>query len=157
MATSLNADLFRQFPRLRTSKYKINSPRSFFYNCFALVVGKKKQFWWPDDEGFWPPGSRREETVAALVDVLRKHAFIECDDGDFETGYERVAIYARLGIPQHVALQPTNRSGMWVSKLGYEQDIVHELSALEGGDYGGVVRFMKRAKKRKQRGRRRSA
>ncbi len=157
MAMSLDPDVVRQFPKLRKSNHKINSSRSWYYNCFAFVVGNKKQFWWPDDEGFWPAGCRREESVGALVDVLKKFGFSECEDGNFEIGHERVAIYARAGIPQHVALQPTNRKGMWISKLGGAHDIIHELSALEDGDYGCVVEFLRRAKKHKPRGRSRSA
>lgn len=154
---SLNPDLFRQFPKLRGSKHKINSPASFQYNCFAFAIGNKRQFWWPDEEGFWPAGHRREESVEALVDVLKTFGFSECADGDFEVGHERVAIYAKAGIPQHVSLQPTNRKGMWVSKLGDLHDIIHELASLEGGDYGCIVAFLKRAKKRKPKRRQRSA
>lgn len=158
MVTPLNPELFRLFPKLRKSNHKINSSPSYYYNCFAYVVGKRKQVWWPNEHGYWPAGCSRAETVSAFVEVLKTFGFSECKNGNFEAGQERIAIYANKdGVPQHVALQPTNRKGMWVSKLGDEHDIIHELNALEDGDYGCVVKYLKRAKKRKPKGRRRSA
>jgi hypothetical protein len=37
-------------------------------------------------------------------------------------------------------------SKMWTSKMGDDEDIMHELHGLTGGDYGDVRQFMKRQK-----------
>ena len=64
---------------------------------------------------------------------------------------QKVAIFANSGVPVHIAIQPSNRRGVWQSKMGYNIDMEHDLHAIETWDgddpksqgYGKVVKFMK--------------
>ncbi|TAF36353.1 MAG: hypothetical protein EAZ69_10585 [Oscillatoriales cyanobacterium] len=47
------------------------------------------------------------------------------------------------GIPTHAARQLAN--GKWTSKLGWLEDIEHELDGLTGDRYGVVGQILKRA------------
>lgn len=85
------------------------------------------------------------------MDVLERHGFEACSNGNFERGVEKVAIFAKNGKAEHVALQRTDRNGLWLSKLGELQDVEHKLDVLEESDYGKVVRFMKRPRQRRRR------
>jgi len=97
---------------------------------------------------------QRIETIGALIEVLESLGFEKCTDGDFSPGIEKVAVFANGEMPEHVAIQPTNRNGRWVSKLGDLEDIEHELDSLNDGDYGRIVCFLHRSMKDKPRGRR---
>jgi hypothetical protein len=66
----------------------------------------------------------------------------ECENGDLEIGYQKVAIYAIGGSVKHMARQLPD--GKWTSKLGQWVDISHALSGVEGIDYGKVVQFLKK-------------
>ena len=66
-----------------------------------------------------------------------------CRSARLERGFEKIAIYARGKQPTYVAKQLTD--GRWKSKLGPEEDIVHNsLKILEGPCYVKAVRFLKR-------------
>lgn len=61
-----------------------------------------------------------------------------------EVGVERVALFAGSdGFPTHAARQLPN--GRWTSKIGFLEDIEHDLYDLEGSEYGAVVRIMRRS------------
>jgi len=90
----------------------------------------------------WLSGLPREDTVASLVAGFKVFGYDLCETGDYEHGFEKVCIYAKEGIPQHVARQLP--SGEWTSKLGRGLDITHILASLEGDLYGSPVAFMKR-------------
>ena len=67
-----------------------------------------------------------------------------CGSPEYESGYEKVAIYGKDGEWKHAARQLTE-DGTWTSKLGPEDDINHAtLEALAGATYGTVVQIMKR-------------
>jgi hypothetical protein len=70
--------------------------------------------------------------------------FENCSTDEWEPGFEKIALFARDGVPQHAARQLA--TGRWTSKLGAMEDIEHDLRDLEGTLYGSVVLFMKRAK-----------
>ncbi len=55
-----------------------------------------------------------------------------------------MAIYEQGGETQHMARQLP--SGHWTSKLGDLDDIEHDLSALEGIEYGRVAMILARKK-----------
>ncbi len=63
------------------------------------------------------------------------------DDEQLEPGYQKIALFARAGVPKHAARQLP--SGRWISKLWIE-DIEHALHDLTGMAYGTVVLVMKR-------------
>ena len=58
------------FPGLARGGYAIRSERNKHYNCIAWAAGDTLRWWWPlpanVQEGFWPAGIAREETLAAF-------------------------------------------------------------------------------------------
>jgi hypothetical protein len=73
--------------------------------------------------------------------------FSDCESGDREEGFDKVAIYVLEDKPTHVArLWVEDRA--WSSKLGEENDITHhDLDCLEGKEYGRVARILKRQRR----------
>jgi hypothetical protein len=132
------------FPNLPATGYAVTSPPTSDYNCIAWAAGVTDDWWWPDPMGvsFWPPGARREETVAAFVEAFQTLGYVACPDDRLEAGFEKVALYARGGAPKHAARQLPN--GKWTSKLGELEDVEHTLDGIAGAWYGSVVQVMKR-------------
>jgi hypothetical protein len=132
------------FPRLAGSVYSITSPVSPRYNCVSWAAEVVADWWWPDEDGVgtWPAGVPREETLAAFILAFRTLGYEPCTTAEPESGYQKVALYALGGSPTHAARQLP--SGRWTSKLGPQEDIEHELGALEGPLYGTVVQVLKR-------------
>ena len=97
--------------------------------------------------GYWPPNIPREVTLDAFVAAYRTLGYELCGHGEFEPGYQKVAIYCRLGKPTHAARQlPT---GEWTSKLGKGVDVSHEnleeLPQFPGcSSYGLPAQFLSR-------------
>lgn len=137
--------LLIDFPNLSPDECKEKSPDTTKYNCIAWAAGDNTRRWDPDpvfQNFYWPDGVPREQTIEAFVLVFEQLKYEECDTGQVESGFEKVAIYTRYTTPQHVARQLEN--GLWTSKLGDDIDINHTLSSLESDLYGTVTKFMKR-------------
>lgn len=84
-----------------------------------------------------------DETLDAFVLAYATLGYAKCDNGDLVREVEKIAIYAdHKNAPTHAALQL--KSGMWTSKMGVLNDIVHTLEGIEGRNYGHVVLFMER-------------
>jgi hypothetical protein len=132
------------FPGLRGQPYEIKSPRDQRYNCIAFAAGDTRNWWWPDAaaEDTWPAGVARVETVEAFRDAFATLGYVVCNDDQWEAGYEKIALFALVGVPKHAARQLPN--GRWTSKLGPREDIEHALHDLTGMRYGAVVLVMKR-------------
>jgi hypothetical protein len=125
----------------------VTSPPTRDYNCIAWAAGDTGHWWWPDvdpdDEAiFWPPGVVREETLAAFVAAFATLGFAPCSGEAPEPGFEKVALFARDGVPTHAARQLPD--GRWTSKLGLREDIAHDLHAVGGDLYGTVVLLLRR-------------
>ncbi len=98
---------------------------------------------------YWPVD--REETIDCFVRAFATLGYKPCETGDYELGYEKLAIYADSeGTPTHMARRSI--LGGWLSKLGDFHDIVHQrLTDVEGDtspqaqEYGLVVKFLKRS------------
>lgn len=139
------ADLGRIFPQLQPGTYSITSPASVYYNCIAWAASETDRRWWPMDapDAYWPT-AERDATVDCFIRAFTLLGYEPCDDCALELGYEKVALYATGGNePTHMARQLPN--GNWTSKLGKLEDIEHgTLSAVEGNDYGSVVRILRR-------------
>jgi hypothetical protein len=87
----------------------------------------------------------RVETIDALIKFYETFGYSETPTGEYEEGFEKIAIYATaFGKPTHAARQvgPTT----WASKLGNWYDIEHTKDAVSGGSYGEVVKYMQRPK-----------
>ena len=118
-----------------------------FYNCLAFAVDDPTKKWWPvesDDAYDWPESFPKEETRESFIRALHDFwGYDECAGGNFEDGYVKIAIYEKDNEPKHFAKQLPN--GRWASKLGGLEDIEHTtLEALEDGDYGKVVAYMRK-------------
>ena len=61
-----------------------------------------------------------------------------------EAAYVRESMTScqKAGVPTHAARQMP--SGRWTSKLGFREDIEHDLHAVSGDLYGTVVLLLKR-------------
>ena len=132
------------FPRLTADNHRVTSPASREYNCIAWAAGDAGAWWWPDPEGvgFWPEGAPRQETVAAFVLAYYTLGYEPAADATLESGFEKVALYARGDLPTHAARQLPN--GRWSSKLGPQEDIEHDFDALDGPVYGRIIAVLKR-------------
>jgi hypothetical protein len=114
------------------------------YNCVASAAGVTDALWWPaDPDGYWPPGVPDELTMAAVAAALGTVGYAPCADGGYEPGFEKAAVYARGGIPTHVARQPAG--GRWSSKLGRDCLVSHATpGGVEGAVYGSVAMYLRR-------------
>lgn len=144
-----------QFPRIRGTKFQITSPSTPTYNCFAWAAGDNGAIWEPvpgvagsgSTQGgyFWPAGTLVMKSLDAFVRAFEHYDYLQCADGSFEEGFEKIAIFeSQEGTPSHAARQLA--SGKWTSKLGKSEDVEHDAAGdLGGGLYGEPAVFMKRA------------
>jgi hypothetical protein len=135
----------QNFPKLASSPHKVTSPKTAAYNCIAWAAADTSRWWWPDPffQYYWPPLAKREETLAVFITVFKSLGYLEMNIDPTSPG-EKVALYALGGSPTHAARQLP--SGRWTSKLGPEEDIEHELTAIEGPTYGSVAIVLGRKK-----------
>lgn len=132
------------FPNLTNSNHEIKSSATDEYNCIAWAVGIDNEFIWPDVNcQYWPDDLPLEPAIEALIMFYQRFGFDECESGNFEDGFEKIALYvASNGQPKHAARQINEK--LWTSKLGGNVDIEHTLDAIEGPTYGSATVFMKR-------------
>ena len=136
--------LLPYFPRLLRDGFAVTSPTDSLYNCSAWAAGDTARWWEPAEDGYWPEGVIREVSLSAFLQAYSTLGFAPCADGDFQQGFEKIAIYSNAHGPQHAARQLSD--GSWTSKLGPHEDIAHSKHrAVEGDVYGSVVQFLKRA------------
>jgi len=131
------------FPKLTDENHELTSPKTINYNCIAWAAQNTGRWWQPGV--FWPIDSQRDDHgIGVLVLAFKELGFEECDDGELEDGFEKVAFYGSALMYTHVARQLPD--GQWTSKLGQLEDITHTTpDVIAGGDYGEVVQFMKRS------------
>lgn len=133
------------FPHSAQYPFQVTSPEDVNYNCIAWACEDTEKWYWPDPFNFyyWPDGIAREESIQAFKALFELLGYEACEDGEWEDGYQKVALFAdRNKTPQHAARQLSN--GMWTSKLGNDIDVEHHLFAMEEGFYGNVCLFMKK-------------
>jgi hypothetical protein len=135
---------FDDFPRLAArTGWRNTSDATPSYNCIAWSAGDSKRCWWPTRGGYWPPGVMRARTLDAFVKAFATKGYVRCESSALETGFLKIAIYVKDGIPTHAARQL--ETGKWTSKLGQNVDIEHDSPELVGGAlYGEAVAFMRR-------------
>jgi hypothetical protein len=142
------------FDKIRTDNFKCSSDRTEDstekYNCIAWAAGKKDNWWWPRQTGgyYWPKGLPREplnnETIENFLKAFESEGYERCDDGNFENGFEKIALYVNdYGVPKHAVRSLPD--GSWTSKLGDYEDIEHStLEAIEGRCYGRAKKFLRK-------------
>ncbi len=134
------------FPKLTKFNYEKTSSETTLYNCVAWAMDDNSRWWEPatGTPGYYWPGGNAVWTVEGYANVFRMYlGFTDCENGAYEEGFVKIAIYGTPKEFNHVArLLP---SGKWASKLGRDIDIEHDtLEVLEGLEYGSIMRFMKR-------------
>lgn len=133
------------FPKLTDDNHVPTSPFDQTYNCIGHAADS--QLWWeplPVLGGniYWPPDAPREMTVEAYSAAYATLGYVECRDGLYQRGYQKIALFAKGGVPTHAARQLD--ASFWTSKLGQGEDISHRLDDVSGNIYGEVVKFMRR-------------
>src|SRR5262249_46956900 len=103
------------FPHLQIEGYTVTSPATSGYNCIAWAAGKNDAWWWPDKMHvhYWPDEVERVVSMTAFQALFEFLGYARCDDGIFEIGFEKVALYAMDGKPKHAARQTS--TGQWTS------------------------------------------
>ena len=139
---------------LSAEGYEVTSIATCEYNCIAFAADDDESWWWPDQHGkaYWPPNIKREVTIDAFVSAYETIGYERWEykgNGDLESGYDKIAIYAMAGVPTHASKQLSD--GRWKSKLGPWEDIEHNTPrAVEThgavGIYGEVEVYMRKKK-----------
>src|SRR5260370_15382991 len=136
------------FPDLKAAGYRITSPATPSYNCFAWAGNDTRRWWQPVAlRGFyWPEEVSGELNLESLAAVYKRLGYSACETAEFETGFEKLAIYVEPdGMPTHAARQLGPRN--WTSKLGELADGEHAtLQSLESF-YGKVALVLRRPRK----------
>ena len=141
-------------PNLRGTPHRVVSKATDHYNCLSFAAGDRRRKWDPYGHrhdrglfGYWPIEHPRELSLAAFEAAYASLGYEPCDSPDFERDCQKIAFYVRDDEVQHVALQPSDRKGIWKSKLGNLEDIEHELEAIaREQSYGFPTHFMRRSR-----------
>ena len=140
------------FPYLGSrDSFQVVSPSDEDYNCIAFAAGRTDRKWWPIAEYefrsgnvYWPPEAPCFETIEAFEAAFESLGYESCHSDEHESEHEKVALYAKDGVPTHAARQDPH-SGWWLSKMGDHVDIQHQRAdSLTGSLYGEVCRYLKR-------------
>jgi hypothetical protein len=132
-----------EFPHL--GSWTKSSERSDQYNCAAFAAGDQSQKWDPFPPGlhYWPVNFARSYASDVWVRVYATIGYSVCADGELEDSYEKIVIYTNAyGGVEHVARQLPD--GRWTSKIGDEEDIIHESPQSLSVGYGQPTIFMRR-------------
>ena len=139
--------LLPYFDRLDESMFEETSPKDSRYNCIAWAACDHENWWWPDEDSFWPEAAERNHNLAAFVQAFESLGYRKCDDGSLEAGFEKVVIYGDLSGPQHASRQISSgeHAGQWTSKLGPFEDIRHiNPECINCKTYGSPMSYMSR-------------
>ncbi len=132
--------LGRFFPALNEQNCQTTSPVDERYNCIAWAADDTEKWWWPDplEQQYWPQEVPRESSLLAFQLMFQHLGYSSQSDDSLEPNKPKVAIFVDPNqVPTHAARQLPN--GNWTSKLGRQNDIEHELVAIEGPAYGKVA------------------
>lgn len=86
----------------------------------------------------------RDEKESTYIALFEKERFVVCENGEPESGYQKIALFVKDGFVEHAAR--LLESGDWASKLGFEHlDIIHtSVDVVAGSRYGIPKIYMKR-------------
>lgn len=136
------------FPQLTDQNFGVTSCYEPEYNCIAWAAGDTSRAWWPCGQTtpalYWPLVPAPDASVPTFLKAFATLGFEPCEDGDVESGFDKLAIYAdKTGSVTHMARLLA--WGAWTSKLGKNYDIQHKsVDDLSAGLYGQVVKYIKR-------------
>ncbi len=140
VSSSLKAEIYAAFPKLRNAKHRFTSPEDNGYNCIAWSIGDNARRWWPDVVLYWPTGIPLDDSLESFIRMYESLGF-HLSDLVPEVGIEAVAIFGDAGSVKHAARRSL-ATGMWMSKLGSSFDIEHTLKAVESAAYGQLLAIM---------------
>ncbi|MBE0305267.1 DUF7689 domain-containing protein [Leptospira interrogans] len=136
-----------EFPNSLADPFVITSNFDECYNCIAWAYGDSTKWYWPDEHGlaFWPNDIPHETTLTAFQALFERIGYEICDNGVYESGYEKIAIFTNEDkSPTHAAKQLNNDT--WSSKLEIANDVSHTILSISSGAYGSVAIYMRRLK-----------
>jgi len=122
-----------EFPHL--SHFSVTGEVDPSYDCVSLTVMPEAPERLRPSKALVALGG-----LAALDQFYREHRFTRVARVPSDPEVSCVAIFARDGALTHVALRDRHPA-WWESKLGTGLRILHPLTGLEGGRYGGVVGY----------------
>lgn len=133
-----------KWPNLGDDNHSITSPATDNYNCIAWAYEVSNKRMWPGDpDSYWPSDIAGMDELRTVIQLYLNKGYEECENGQHEDGFKKVAIYVNQEGPTHAARQL--ESGRWTSKLGILVDIEHDtLEALEGEFYGKAEVFLRK-------------
>jgi len=93
---------------------------------------------------YWPTGARKGFELVCFIEAYQTIGYEICADGSLDPSCDKIVLYAdRYGFVHHVARQLPD--GKWTSKLGPNEDIIHDTpECLACDDYGHPACFMHR-------------
>lgn len=111
------------------------------YNCFGFAHNRCEDKWFephpenepypdPDIIPYWPSHIPRDYTLQSFLALYNSIGYERCDSGEEEQGYLKVALLLdKWSEPIHATFQDDKGEG-WLSKLGREDDVVHDLAEI---------------------------
>lgn len=150
----IKQQIINGFPKLETDiNFKLTSPCDPNYNCIAWAYHYKDRWMWPADGStadldgvcYWLDGIIKTPDVEAFKQAFQLKGYNVCDNSDFESEFQKIALYVVPGTTECTHASRQLRNGFWTSKLGQAFDIQHGTPyTIEGNAYGEVYCIMKR-------------
>lgn len=146
---SRTEEILKAFPGLRyDSEFRITSAPNPDYNCISWAFGKDDCWMWPDEDtdgvSVWPFPSEGAD-IHSFIEAFKSIGFEECIDDCQEKNVQKVALYSDPDTTECTHASRQLKSGMWTSKLGESNDIVHSTPyTIQGRLYGNVACILSR-------------
>jgi hypothetical protein len=147
-------DLHKAFPKLILRDYCISDSASTKYNCLAWTMGYTDRNIFGSDVLKEIPGKKNEDrntTISDYDDFYKKKLGLSPTKS--LSPNSKVALFAIGNDPQHVALLKFdcfNAESKLGGGPGAGPRILHELSELEGGVYGDIVRYYEKTEQKEK-------
>lgn len=134
-----------EFPNTATDPFLKTSEFDVKYNCIAWAAEDSTRWYEPDSSGiyYWPKSVPREYSIDAYIKLYEHLGYTQCNDGNYESGFIKIAIFSSDYIEASHAARQLNPKE-WTSKLGSSIDVSHSLSSIQNGAYGNVVQYLKK-------------
>ena len=92
------------FPDISDVASKKTSECDQLYNCIAWAFKDSQRHWWPNKKrSFWPIDASGLTASEAFEAWFRHDGWEETDNAAFESGYEKIGLFALNGEPTHAA------------------------------------------------------
>jgi len=92
------------FPNIIGKEYKVFEVEGDF-NCVSFSLDITDGWMWTSTE-LWPYKTiPRNSGLEGFKKLYKIYGYQECNNADFEIGYDKIAFYSKEGNPTHVAKQ----------------------------------------------------